>query len=177
MFYRQGYNATGINEIIEKSEVAKATFYAHFPAKDDLCLAYLRELKHQELEFIETAISAAKDPVGRFLAVIDSLGPWSKETNYRGCAFMNIASEIPDPSSPLRREGQVLYDGIRSRVGTLAAEMIASDRKRFGKLDARKLADAYMIVFSGCAAAVGIYHDITPVRRASDLIRGLIGLE
>ena len=42
LFYRQGYRATGINEVIARSGVAKATFYNHFPSKEDLCLAYLQ---------------------------------------------------------------------------------------------------------------------------------------
>ena len=36
LFYRQGYLATGINQVIAESGVSKNTFYYYFPSKDDL---------------------------------------------------------------------------------------------------------------------------------------------
>ncbi|MGB5338112.1 MAG: TetR/AcrR family transcriptional regulator, partial [Gammaproteobacteria bacterium] len=50
LFAAQGYRATGVNEVIEKSGVAKATFYNHFPSKDELCLAYLKTRNDFELD-------------------------------------------------------------------------------------------------------------------------------
>ena len=42
LFYKNGYNSTGINEIISEAGIAKATLYNHFKSKEELCLAYLR---------------------------------------------------------------------------------------------------------------------------------------
>ena len=42
-FRRTGIQATGVNAIIEVRGVAKATFYRHFPSKDDLVVAWLRD--------------------------------------------------------------------------------------------------------------------------------------
>jgi AcrR family transcriptional regulator len=36
LFYRDGYRAIGVDRVIGEAEVAKATFYKHFPSKDDL---------------------------------------------------------------------------------------------------------------------------------------------
>ena len=41
LFYAHGLRAVGVDTIIAESGVAKATFYKHFPAKDDLVAAYL----------------------------------------------------------------------------------------------------------------------------------------
>src|SRR5512144_1844761 len=41
LFYARGIRAVGVDTIIAESGVAKATFYKHFPAKDDLAVAYL----------------------------------------------------------------------------------------------------------------------------------------
>ncbi|WP_395765358.1 TetR/AcrR family transcriptional regulator [Elizabethkingia anophelis] len=43
LFHRQGYNNTGINQIIIKSGVSKATFYDHFKSKDDLCIEFFKK--------------------------------------------------------------------------------------------------------------------------------------
>ncbi len=43
LFGERGYECVGINEIIAKADVAKATFYQHFPSKEQLCAAWLRD--------------------------------------------------------------------------------------------------------------------------------------
>lgn len=175
LFYNQGYRATGINEVIEKSGVAKATFYNHFPSKDDLCHASLEILSANELNFVDSLINAANTPESRFMSVIESLDTWVKMTNYRGCAFINIAAEIPDESSPLRKVGTRLYDGIRERIERLTKELIASDKTKYGHLDAKSVSDEYFLAFASATGLISIYHDIWPVERAIESVKRLIG--
>ena len=174
LFYRQGYRATGINEVIGKSDVAKATFYNHFPSKDDLGLAYLKSVRRSELDYLAQAVAGAKGPQARLLAVIESLGPWLEETQFRGCAFMNMASEIPDPASPLREEGRRLYSEIRRKVKQLTLELVASDEQRYGHLDAGEFTNDFMIIFAGAVAMAEIYHDQWPVEHAIAAARRLL---
>jgi AcrR family transcriptional regulator len=175
LFYRQGYRATGINEVISKSGVAKATFYSHFPSKDDLGLAYLRQIMEGEIAHVDKWIRSAKGPLNRFLAVMRSLKPWLQETEFRGCAFINMASEVPDPQDSLRKVGREVYDVVRTRVSTLAAELIASDSKKYGHLDTRELTKEYMVVFTGAIALAEIYHAMWPVEHAMMTVLRLIG--
>ena len=175
LFYRQGYRATGINEVILKSGVAKATFYSHFPSKDDLGLAYLGQIMESEIVHLNNSIQAAKGPLERFYAVIRSLEPWLRDTRFRGCAFLNMASETPDPKHPLRKVGTRIYDAARSRVETLTEELIASDAGKYGHLDAEELAAGYMVAFTGAVALAELYHAIWPVEDALKTVRRLIG--
>ena len=175
LFYKQGYRATGINEIIEKSGVAKATFYSHFPSKDDLCAASLKSLSSNEIIYIENAIAKANGPINRFMSVITSVAQWANDTEFRGCAFMNISAEVPDPKSPLRKVGTKLYDEIRKRVEALANELIESDKKKYGQLDAKDLTNDYMTAFAGAVALAEIYHAIWPIEQAEQTVRRLIG--
>ena len=43
LFYRQGYRATGVDAIAAESGIGKMTLYRHYPSKDDLIVAYLRD--------------------------------------------------------------------------------------------------------------------------------------
>lgn len=51
LFYEQGYDATTVDEIIEKSGTSKGSFYHYFEGKDALLgsLAYLFDEKYEEL--------------------------------------------------------------------------------------------------------------------------------
>lgn len=52
LFYENGYESTTIEEIVERSETSKGTFYHHFNGKDALLstLSYLFDDKYESLE-------------------------------------------------------------------------------------------------------------------------------
>lgn len=177
LFYNQGYRATGINQVIQESAVAKATFYHHFASKDDLCLACLEVLKDRELVFLDEFMAGEESHgiEAYFLSILESLRPWSLKTNFRGCGFINIAAEVPDPDSPLRREGNILYNAIRERVQILSQALIASDTQRYAHLDVQQLTNDYMLIFAGAVVYLELYRDINYVDQAIDSMQRIIG--
>lgn len=174
LFYGQGYRATGINEVIDKSGVAKATFYHHFATKDALCQAYLEERNHLEVGAIEDFVKTKRSPRARFLAVLESLGPWLEENDLRGCGFLNMVAEEPDPGSPLRREGRRHYEALRDLIRELARTLIDSDRARYGHLNVNTVTDDYMVILGGTIAITEIYHDHWPVKQGIAMVKRLI---
>jgi AcrR family transcriptional regulator len=174
LFFHQGFRATGINEVIAKSGVAKATFYNHFPTKDDLCLAYLRDRNTSEFEAINAFVHNNNSPSERFLAVMKSVQPWLEANRLRGCAFLNMVAEVPDPCNLLRREGLQHYESLRKLLRDLSEDLINSDAQRYEGLDAQVLADDYMVTLGGAIAMTEIYHDIWPAIQGVKLVERLI---
>jgi AcrR family transcriptional regulator len=174
LFFKQGYRATGINEVIEKSGVAKATFYHHFPTKDDLCLAYLQDRNTSEYENISAFARDQGTPKERFLAVIESVEPWLKKNSLRGCPSLNMVAEVPDPRHLIRQEGRRHYDNLRRIVHGLAHDLIQSDRQTYGELDADRLATDYLLILAGAIAMTEIYHEIWPARQGVEMVKRLI---
>ncbi|WP_303721864.1 TetR/AcrR family transcriptional regulator [Malonomonas rubra] len=174
LFYHQGFRATGINEVISKSGVAKATFYSHFPTKDDLCLAYLKDRNISEFELVCAFVNDQTNPVERFLAVMKSLQPWLEANRLRGCAFLNMVAEVPDPRNRLRREGLQHYESLRTLIFDLAQDLINYNPHTYTNLTAKELADDYLVILGGAIAMAEIYHDIWPVKQGVKLIKRLI---
>lgn len=174
LFYQQGYRATGVNEVIDKSAVAKATFYKHFPAKDDLGRKYLQNLQAAEIKELGAFIDKAKTPRDRFLAPIRWILPWSREHKYRGCGFLNIVAEVPDSKHPLRKEAAGLYNNLSLRVKQLAEELMASDPNRYRNLVVEEIAQTYLVIFSGALALSAMYDHNWPIKRAIALLEQLI---
>ena len=174
LFYTQGYRATGINEVIKQSGVAKATFYNHFPAKDDLCLAYLELHSQAEKTGINGKIAAKRNPRAKFIAVIEAILPWLEDNNLRGCEYLNTVAEVPDPENPLRKKGRQHYEWLRKLIMQLADDLIKSDAKRYGHLKARKLTDDYLVILIGGIALTEVYHDTWPIKHAINTVKQLI---
>ena len=173
LFYRQGYHKTGINQIIEESGVAKATFYSNFKSKDDLCIAYLRELDRMDTEQIMNLLNSLSNPHERYMAIIEGVNDYVRETAYRGCAFGNIAVEITEPGHPIRKEVKLHEDRFRSILKDVVQGLKNSD-PRFKHIDVENIADTYYLILEGAIVASKNYNDTWPLDRAVEAVRKLI---
>lgn len=165
LFYRQGYHATGINQIIEDSGVAKATFYNQFASKDDLWLAYAQERHRRELEEFRAAIRKYRTPRERFYAPLKVLVPWFKGNQYRGCPFQNLLAEVPQDGHPVQREAQVHKDALRNIFKEVALDLIEA-HPEYARLDPEALAATYQLLFEGAIATSVTYRQLWPVEHA-----------
>ena len=141
----------------------------------DRARAYLELSFDKEMLYLQDALARADGPLERLCAVLESLGPWLVETDFRGCVFINMASEVPDPQSPLRQVGIRMYSTVRARVEQLSRELIDSDPEKYAHLDLQTLVEDYMLRFVGAIALAEIYHDIWPFEQAAQTVRRLVG--
>lgn len=174
LFYTNGYRATGINEIIEKSNVAKATFYTHFKSKDLLYLEVMRSRHHYEIAQITAYVDQRKSPASRFMAPIEFIEQWQEQNGLRGCAFLNMTSEIPDRNSEIRREAKCHYAAICEMVKQLTVDLVIYDPARYGYLQPNRISNEYMITFTGAIALTQIYLEKWPIRHAVQTIRSML---
>lgn len=103
LFYAEGIRRVGIDRIIAEAGVAKATFYHHFPTKDDLVCAYLREQSRSERALTQRIEAAPTEPTAKILALFDVIGEVGCGPGFNGCPFINAAAEYPDPEHPVQR--------------------------------------------------------------------------
>lgn len=101
LFYAGGIHAVGIDRIIAEAGVAKATFYNHFPSKDDLVVAYIEE--QDRLGRAAVAALPKKPPREMIAAIVGRISEAAVQGSYRGCPFLNAAAEYPNPASPVRQ--------------------------------------------------------------------------
>lgn len=173
LFFKQGYRATGINQIIAESGVAKATFYSHFKSKDELCKCYLENLAQGEMLNVDGFIAAAKSPLEKYLAPMKSLVPWLESTNFRGCPFVNIASEVPDPESPLRKVGMDVYAAVGRKIEDVCRALVES-APEYSQLNVEELSKSYSLLFAGAVALAELYNDVWPAKEAVKAVRRLV---
>src|SRR6201994_1128205 len=93
LFYEEGVHSVGIDRVIERAGVAKATLYSAFGSKDELIRAYLIGRHVVRREQITEAIARYETPRQKLLGVFDVLGESFLAPNYHGCAFLNASAE------------------------------------------------------------------------------------
>src|SRR6478736_1195428 len=110
LFYTEGVHSVGIDRVIERAGVAKASLYSAFGSKEELVRAYLQQRADARKRRISERIARHDDPRDRILAVFDVLVERAAEPTFRGCAFVNARAEGG------RREDKVTRVGASTRA-------------------------------------------------------------
>lgn len=156
LFTERGYAVVGINEIIEKSETAKATFYQHFPSKERLCAAWLDHL-HQSSEERHRLILDSRKSVKRILEdYFEDLKDWLTQREFRGCPFSNTTAMI-DSEAELIRSGVVTHKQYQREFFIELAHRAGAGRK------AEQVGSAWFLLYSGAAAEAQNLRETWPV--------------
>lgn len=173
LFYTQGYRATGINQIIAESGVAKASFYDHFPSKLDLAVAYAQRLSEVEFGEVREAIMANPTAEARFFAIFGVLRAWLSETRYRGCPFQNLVSEIGCSEPRVRAVVAAHRDRERALFRELTAAY-AQQAPGLAGIDVETVATAYHTLVEGAVSLSSVYQAAWPIDEAERGIRALL---
>ncbi|MET3037258.1 TetR/AcrR family transcriptional regulator [Chryseobacterium sp. NRRL B-14859] len=160
LFHQQGYNNTGINQIIEDSAVSKASFYQHFKSKDDLCIEFLDKRYAYWVSELENFTSGAHSIEEKFLKSFDFLMYMNEKEDFRGCSFLNILSEIPG-------EKVEIHNVIRSHKKTL--------RDAFNMdLKDDMLSDHIYLLFESCILTSQLYRSNELIEKSKLIVKDIL---
>lgn len=164
IFYGEGIHSVGIDRIIAEAQVTRATFYRHFPSKEDLVLAYLRAVDQAIRDRVDTAITGV--PASEALrAVAESIAQDIQSAGFRGCAFLNAVAEYPDPSHPVHQAVLAHRQWFLNTINTLMVTI--------QKAEAEPAAQHFVMLRDGAMAAGCLFN---PVQICETFLRGVEGL-
>jgi AcrR family transcriptional regulator len=166
LFSRRGIRDVGIDEIIERAGVAKATLYRHFASKDHLVVAFLeRREQRWTVEFVEAeARRRGATPEEQLLAIFYAFDEWFRREDFEGCSFINTLLEM-GPTHPAGQASIHHLENIRSLVRHFA--------EGAGLPETESFAESFQILMQGAivSAARG---DLDAADRARAMARSLI---
>jgi AcrR family transcriptional regulator len=166
LFSRRGIRAVGVDELIERAGVAKASLYRHFPSKDDLVVAFLerREQRWTNGWVEREARRRGSGPEDQLLAIFEAFDEWFRREDFEACSFINVLLEL-GPRHPAGSASVRHLENIRSLVRDLAEEA--------GLRDPGSFAHSWHILMKGSiiAAAEG---DVDAAQRAQSMARRLL---
>jgi AcrR family transcriptional regulator len=160
LFHHQGYNSTGINQIISEANVAKASFYQHFKSKDDLCIEFLNRRHQYWFDALLDFTSKAENPKERILSAFDFIIHMNDRENFRGCSFLNILSEISKEQESILRVIQSHKNDLRVFFRQLANDEL--------------LATHIYLLFEGAIIESQLFESNEIVDKSKSIVKNII---
>jgi AcrR family transcriptional regulator len=132
LFYAEGVHVVGVDRIVERAGVTKASLYNIFGSKDELVRAYLETHFRDRQRGIARVLAAHKTPRERLLGVFTEIEGALAGSVFRGCRFINASAEArPGDASEVVAEEYRAW--LRSIFTDFAAAAGASDAKQLGR--------------------------------------------
>lgn len=167
LFYRSGFQATGMDRLVAETGISKTSVYKHFKTKEDLIVATL-QLRDGHIRgwLLQRAQELASSPRDQLIAIFDALDEWFSEPDFRGCMFAKAASEYQDAGHPINREATGHVERLAAQI-----EMIA---KNAGLPDPKGLARRLALLKEGAVALATIGRGGRPALDAKAIAIDLI---
>ena len=149
LFYDEGVHTVGIDRVIERAGVAKASLYNAFGSKDELVRAYLEGRHARITARITRYLERYSDPRDRLLGVFEAQGEVFAEPGFRGCAFVSASAE--SPGEGVARASDDYRGWVRGLLTGLAREIGVPDPERLGR--------QLHMIYDGASLSARMDHD------------------
>lgn len=159
IFYRNGFQASGMDMLVAETGISKTSIYKHFRTKEDLILATL-ELRDAHIRewLFRRMRELGATPREQLIAMFDALGEWFNEPNFRGCMFAKATSEYQDAGHPINRQAARHVECLTRTIRDLAEQA--------GFRDPATLARHLTLLKEGAVVLAVLGHTSSPARDA-----------
>jgi AcrR family transcriptional regulator len=148
LFYENSINTVGIDRIIERAGVAKASLYDCFGSKEELIRAYLEARSMLRQARIVDWLLRYDTPQKKILGIFELLSVTSSQPDYKGCAFVRARAD-GNASDTVKGACDRSRVFLLDKFTTLAREAGAANPEQLGQ--------QFMLLYDG--ASVAAYVD------------------
>lgn len=168
LFYDQGYHVTGINQIIEEADIARASLYNHFASKTDLLLAYLDRTNEEWFVELDRYLAAFPTPKEKLLGLFDFRIGRQRALRYKGCHFNKITAETCEDEAVARR-----VKAHKERLRVFILELVRQSQHR-GVMGDEVLADTLFLLLEGGIAVGAMFRSSEQAEKARGIAELLL---
>jgi AcrR family transcriptional regulator len=165
LFYEEGVHTVGVDRVVERAGVAKATLYALFGNKEGLVRAYLMARDEAIRGRMTRRLARYGAPRERLLGVFGVQDRMFSEPGFRGCAFARANAEAPDGTS-----AEEVSETHRTWLRSLFIDL-ATDA---GARDPEQLARQLMLLYDGAAISAWMDHNPSAAHAARSVATALV---
>jgi AcrR family transcriptional regulator len=144
LFYQEGIRAIGIDTLVARSGLSKSSLYRTFASKEELIAAFAEEQNRRFWQWWdETTTHQIGSPHRQIEALFEGIAEQIANPHYRGCPFINLATEFPDRQHPGTAIACANKMEMRKRLRLLARGLNARNPRRLSDQLALLIDGAY----------------------------------
>ncbi|MDF0707062.1 TetR/AcrR family transcriptional regulator [Flagellimonas okinawensis] len=169
LFYSQGYNSTGVNEIINKCDIAKATLYSHFKSKEDICVAYLNQRHTDFMERLKNYVAQRQSGRNQLLAIFDLLRDLYLEENFQGCWSIKTLGELsPDQTKILK-----VIQQQKKELLLFLGEVVGDNISNLSRAETEKISGGLYLLYESAVMESHLFKNDWPIFMAKSIAPSL----
>ena len=166
----QGFQATGLNEIVRESGAPKGSIYYYFPeGKEEIVIEAVRFAGQHMIEHVRAHLESVEDAAEAVQSFLADLARHTEETGFRtGGPITIVASEAATTSERINLACREVYAGLHE---AFAAKL------RSNGIEAEHAASLAWTINSAIEGAVILsrtFHTVDPLLEASQQLSNLI---
>ncbi len=129
LMHRNGYNATGLSDILKAADVPKGSFYHHFGSKEDFAAAALERYTTREAEHSAAVLIGSKaHPLRRLKRYFaDLVKFYGQKGEIPGCMMGRFSLEVAAASPQLRKQISSTFTHWQHTIATVIQQAIAQE--------------------------------------------------
>ncbi|MFM0596657.1 TetR/AcrR family transcriptional regulator [Paraburkholderia dilworthii] len=159
LFSKYGFQAVGVDWIIDDSGVARMTLYRHFSGKDDLIREVLLQRYALIVGSIEARLQTLEIPEERVKAFFDWYGDWFATPEFAGCLFERALAEFGTEYPTISGVAIQYREKMTSWIAKLLEDLMPEP-------DAKRLGDVFMMLLDGATVNARAVNDPRPASQA-----------
>jgi TetR/AcrR family transcriptional repressor of nem operon len=141
LMHQNGYNATGLSDILKAADVPKGSFYHHFGSKEDFAAAALeryglREEEHAAAILLDTAAPPLKR-LRRYFSDLTKI--YGQKAAIPGCMMGRFSLEVAAESPQLRKQISATFGHWQHTIATVIQQAV-TQKQLAASTDAESLA-------------------------------------
>ena len=176
LIWTGSYGSTTIDQICEKAQVKKGSFYYFFDSKADLAVAAIDEDWHRRRSELDSLFSATIPPLDRLRNYCEYGYRFQAEIKAKcgrvlGCPLFTLGAEVSTQEDRLRRKIHEILDSKRKYLESAIREAHAAGL--IPAADAAAKARTLFAYYEGLLTQARIQNDLSVFR---DAIRGTFDL-
>jgi AcrR family transcriptional regulator len=170
LFMTQGYNATGVAQILRQAGVNSGSLYYFFPTKEDLLLAVLEWYRDNIWDdLLRPVFERIDDPIERIFGVLDGYRQLLTMFEFElGCPIGSLTIEIAN-SHPGTRP--LLITNFENWIEAIERCLAEAEGRLPEGLERRKLAVHILCTMEGAVMLGRTYRSLEPFDDAIEQLR------